>query len=223
MRSDGIQRLVRRTMAACSVLSCTVVASAADLSGTLSAVGLGPRALAASGLTLAEVSAFLGAINGSDELSQLVSIRAQLDDAEGALRVVRRNSDPLIPAGAEAIRAASQVVLTRKAAAAAAADAVVERGLSSCQAEHGIRVRRWRAATQPLPPEFRIAEWSAEDRRELSAALLEERIAAERGYSLTAHAQAVLQAARSRPEVAEALQGLTLRLSAIETAIAGVP
>ena len=192
---------------------------------TAAYLGLSSQAMAAIQMTSTKARAALEAIRTADTLrSDLQTAR----DQAVALLAEKRQLAAAKPADDEAARTSRDrlaEIATRletvRAGQALTASQLVEVALARADSATRARFVTWqRNAGSSLPGEMRVVEWSAEERRAIELALVEERRATSSGKELSAQARGTLDGARGRSETIAARQAIQENEAAITAVLA---
>ncbi len=198
--------------------------SATDLTDALLRVGFDARALTAVGLSANGAAAFVAAFRGA-----YANQSAAFDAADAAYSAARVSSDALrrrIESGKgsqedvteyQAQMAAMATAKSTRDAALTAARAPAEALLSQSQRAQLARIRANKS--WELPMEFLLVDRSEVQWVALRDALSNEKIAPRYGGQTAPEHAAVLSAARSNPDVAQAKSRLDSNLVAMQSAI----
>jgi hypothetical protein len=222
MEGIGMQRTFGRAAA----LGLAVIAmfgerlmASSDLGKGVSAIGITPTALAASGVSSGQATALLVSLSSAGELATFLSARSAMDAAQRNLDAVESLADGLDPVGAAAIGAAREQLAGAKVGFEASRGALTSAFLAACDAEAAGRLRAWWASSADVPAEMRIVPWSAGQLAALRRALMDERVAASGGEVISAEEVSLLAQTRSRPDVTAAAGRLQANVGAIGAAM----
>jgi hypothetical protein len=198
-------------------------ASSPNLEVALIRAGLDPRALAAAGVSSAQVSSVAAAV--SAHLAQSLSAISDADQAYAQARVEHDALDRKVGGGTAsqeeitALAAARQALDSARALRASRLDALHTAGATGLSFDQRSRLAMLRLnADKPAPIEFKVVERTEAEWVALRDALSNERSAAANGEQPNAGCQSLLGSARSNSTVAAAKSAIDTNLAAVQSA-----
>jgi len=199
------------------------LSATSPFASTIIRVGLDPEALAAAGVTSAQVAGIIDAVLASDAAvsGDLAAADADHRAAKGELdrltRLVRSGTGS--PEDVTALAAAQSDLATAEAAQAAAMNALFNAGVAGLPVTTQDTLTTIRASRHTkLPVEYLTVIGSADDWLSLRRALQHEKVAGKTGEEVAEEIATQLATFRARSAVATARANLDARLAAVHTA-----